>query len=162
MNVPLLTLVHVALSVVALLCGALLLGGLLAGIALRLIGRTFLAATAAMLITGFLFPFAGVTPAVAVGGLCVPILGVAGFSVEAKGLDRVWARAYAASVTALVYFNTLVLAAQLFLKIPVLRELAPTQSSPYFIAAQTAILAGAVGVGIAVWRRGVAPAAGGR
>jgi hypothetical protein len=46
------------------------------------------------------------------------------------------------------YFNVFVLVAQLFQKVPALKDLAPTQSEPPFVVAQLAVLGACVTIGI--------------
>src|SRR5260370_18043192 len=61
------TFFHVALSLIGIASGLVVLRGLLVSKPLSGWTTTFLVATAATSITGFLFPFHGVTPAILLG-----------------------------------------------------------------------------------------------
>jgi hypothetical protein len=62
------TLIHVAISLVAILSGLVVLGGLLAGNSLNIWTSVFLTTTVATSVTGFFYlPFRGFTPAQAFG-----------------------------------------------------------------------------------------------
>ena len=52
-----------------------------------------------------------------------------------------------------LYLNVFVLVVQLFLKVPALKAIAPTQSDPPFAIAQGIVLVLFVGLGIAAVRR---------
>ena len=52
-----------------------------------------------------------------------------------------------------LYFNVFVLVVQLFMKVPALHELAPTQSEPPFAIAQLVVLLIFVGAGITAFIR---------
>ena len=52
-----------------------------------------------------------------------------------------------------LYLNVFVLVVQLFLKVPALKAIAPTQSDPPFAIAQGIVLLLFVGLGIAAVRR---------
>jgi hypothetical protein len=59
-----------------------------------------------------------------------------------------WRAAYVISSVTAFYFNALVLVAQLFQKVPPLKDLAPTQSEPPFAVAQLVALGACVTIGI--------------
>jgi hypothetical protein len=143
------TLVHVAISLVGIGSGLVVLAGLLS--AKRLDGWTgvFLASTAATSATGFFFPYHGFKPSYAVGALSLIVLTIACLARYRHRLAGPWRRTYVVSAVTALYFNVFVLVAQSFLKIPALRELAPTQSEPPFQAAQAAVLALFVWLGVA-------------
>lgn len=63
------TLVHVAISLIGIASGLVALYGLLSSRALAGWTLLFIATTAATNLTGFLFPFNGITPAIAVVAL---------------------------------------------------------------------------------------------
>ena len=52
-----------------------------------------------------------------------------------------WRGVYIISATLALWFNVFVLFAQLFAKVPALKAIAPTQSSPVFGATQLVVLA---------------------
>ena len=152
MNHPFLVLLHVAASLVGLGAGLIAIGLRLAGGSAGTSGRVFLVGTALSTVTGFLLPLPGFSPAVAVGILSVPLLVLAAW--PRPGTPRGHA-VRAGSAAALVYLNALVLTAQLLMKVPPLRDLAPSPASPAFAAAQAAVLACFAVLGTAVVRAGV-------
>ena len=138
---------HVAVSLIGIASGLIALPTLSAG---RWLGRwhaIFLVTTAATSITGFLFPFRGITPALVVGAISVFTLGIAFAALYAFAL-RGWARPiYVASATFALYLNLFVLAVQMFLKAPALQSLAPTQTEAPFVAAQVLVLTASLALG---------------
>jgi hypothetical protein len=102
---------------------------------------TFLSTTAATSVTGFFFPFVQFLPAHAVGIVSLIVLPVAVFALYGRQLVGKWRITYAVTALAALYFNTLVLLAQGFRRIPVLQALAPTESEPPFFIAQVLLLA---------------------
>ena len=99
----------------------------------------FLTTTALTSITGFLFPFAGVTPAIKLGVISLVVLAVT--IVTRYPLHLAWRKTYVISACAALYFNVFVLIVQFFEHVPALKALAPTQSEPPFAIAQIVVLA---------------------
>ena len=135
-----LTLVHVVLSLIGILAGFVVVYGLFKGN--RMDGWTvvFLAITALTSLTGFFFPFHKLLPSHILGVLSLIVLAIA---VPARYVYRLaggWRRIYVITAVLALYFNFFVLIAQLFQKVPPLRALAPTQSEPPFLVAQTCAL----------------------
>jgi hypothetical protein len=135
-----LTLVHVALSMLAIFAGLVVSGGFIAG--RRLDGWTgvYLVTTALTNITGFLFPFTRFLPAHGVGIVSLLILPIVLWARYGKQLAGGWRRVFVAGVVLLLYLNVFVLVAQLFLRTPALIASAPTQSEPPFLVTQLATL----------------------
>src|SRR5271168_1474780 len=135
------TLVHVAISLVGILSGLVVLFGLIGG--KRLDGWTalFLTTTVLTSVTGFFFPFHGVTPAIVVGVLSLIALAVAIVARYPRQMMGGWRKTYVISSAIALYFNLFVLVAQSFQKIPALKELAPTQTEPPFAITQVVVLA---------------------
>lgn len=152
MNIPILTLVHIAASIAALLAGLITLGRLFENRTVGVSTRTFLGATLVTVVTGFLFPLDKFTPAIAVGVLCVPLLVVALIAIFMQRLAGRWLSIYILSAVSLVYLNTLVLGAQLLMKVPALQEIAPSEKSPVFVGVQLAILIAFGVLGGSLWR----------
>ena len=142
------TLIHVAISLAGILSGFVVLLGLLT--AKRLDGSTalFLATTAATSVTGFFFPFHGVTPAIVVGIISLVVLAVAGFARYARNLAGAWRKTYVVTALFALYANVFVLIVQAFQKIPALKEIAPTQNDPPFKFTQLAVLIAFIALGI--------------
>jgi hypothetical protein len=134
------TLIHVALSLVAMIAGLIVAGGLVAG--RRLDGWTgvFLVTTALTNITGFFFPFATFLPSHGVGIVSLIILPLVLWARYGKQLAGAWHRVYVVGAIALLYLNVFVLVAQLFRRVPALIASAPTQSEPPFVIMQLGTL----------------------
>jgi hypothetical protein len=115
--------------------------GLVAG--KRLDGWTvvFLATTVATSVTGFGFPFDHLLPSHKVGILSLLVLPLAIAARYAFHLAGAWRRTYVITAAVALYLNIFVLVVQLFLKVPALKAIVPTQKEPPFVIAQTAVLA---------------------
>lgn len=134
------TLLHVYMSVVGLAAGLFLVFGLLTSRPLRILTALFLVTTAGTSLTGFLFPFKGMTPAIMLGILSVIALVLAVIALYVKKLAGVWRGVYVISAMLAFYFNFFVLVAQSFAKVHALNAIAPTPSSPGFGVTQLAVL----------------------
>ncbi len=134
------TLVHVALSLIGIVSGLIVLFGMFA--ANRMNGWTllFLVTTVATSVTGFGFPFHGVTPAIIVGILSLIVLTAAIIARYAFHLTGSWRWIYVVGSVVALYFNVFVLVVQSFLHIPILHALAPKGSEPPFAIAQGIVL----------------------
>jgi hypothetical protein len=134
------TLIHVALSLLAMVAGLVVTGGLLAG--RRLDGWTgiYLATTALTNITGFQFPFTTLLASHAVGIVSLVILPVVLWARYGKQLAGAWRRVFVVGAVLLLYLNVFVLIAQLFRRVPALIASAPTQSEPPFVVTQVGTL----------------------
>jgi hypothetical protein len=134
------TLIHVALSLLAMVAGLVVTGGLLAG--RRLDGWTglFFATTALTNITGFRFPFTTFLASHAVGIVSLLILPVVLWARYGKQLAGAWRRVFVVGAVLLLYLNVFVLIAQLFRRLPALIASAPTQSEPPFVIMQLGTL----------------------
>src|ERR1035438_5602368 len=126
------TLFHVVLSVVGIASGFVVVYGLLTS--KRLDGWTalFLTTTAATSVTGFMFPVHHFLPSHGVGIVSLIVLAFAILARYRYGLEGGWRRTYAITAVVGLYLNCFVLIVQLFMKLPSLKELAPTQSEPPF------------------------------
>ena len=135
------TKLHVAISLIGIVSGLVLMFGLLVG--RRLYGWTelFLISTLLTSMTGFFFPFHGVTPAIVVGIISLVLLAVAIVARYARHLAGAWRWIYVVTAMISLYLNVFVLIVQLFQKVPALKALAPTQSEPPFVVVQLVVLA---------------------
>jgi hypothetical protein len=134
------TAIHVLLSLVGISSGLVVLVGLRSANPMNGWTLLFLASTLATSITGFFFPFHGFTPAIGVGIISVAILAAAITARYRFHLTGAWRWIYVVGAVAALYFNSFVLVAQAFLKIPALHALAPTGSEPPFALAQGILL----------------------
>jgi hypothetical protein len=119
--------------------------------------RHFFATAAAVTLTGFVFPFTGVTPAFATGSVSTGILILWLIARYRYQLTGVWRSVYALSIVASLYLLVFVTIAQAFQKIPFLSALAPTQSEAPFAITQAIALVVFVAIGVAAVRRFKAP-----
>ena len=130
------TILHTAISLVAIASGLIVLAGMLR--ARRLPGWTalFLVTTVLTSVTGFMFPINGLTPAIVFGVISIVILAIALMALYVKHLSGAWRWIYVTTALAALYLNVFVLIVQSFQKVPALQKLAPTQSEPPFLIAQ--------------------------
>jgi len=134
------TALHVLISLVGIGSGLVVMYGLLTANRLERWTTLFLVSTAATSLTGFLFPFKGVTPGIVIGILSIVVLALAGVSRYALNLNGPWRPIYIVAASVALYFNVFVFVVQSFEKVPQLRALAPTQKEPPFAAVQLFVL----------------------
>jgi hypothetical protein len=134
------TALHVLISVVGIASGLVVMYGLLTANRLERWTTLFLVSTAATSLTGFLFPFKGVTPGIVIGILSLIVLALAVVGRYALNLGGPWRPIYIVAASVALYFNVFVFVVQSFEKVPQLRALAPTQKEPPFAVAQLFVL----------------------
>ena len=115
--------IHVAISLIAIVSGLVVLYGLLKSERMERRTLVFLVFTAATSLTGFGFPFHGVTPAIILGVLSLIVLAPTVAGRYAFHLEGPWRWIYAAGAVVVLYFNVFVLVVQSFLKVPALHAL---------------------------------------
>jgi hypothetical protein len=142
------TLVHILISLVGIVSGFGALSGLLAAKLFPRWTAFFLATTAATSVTGFFFPFRGITPGIVVGVLSLLALGGASYALYLRRLAGAWRKAFVICALIALYFNVFVLVAQLFRKTPALMDLAPTQTEPPFAITQAVVLVVFITLGV--------------
>jgi hypothetical protein len=140
-GLELFTLVHVVISLTGIFSGFIVLAGLLAGKRLNCWTALFLATTVATSVTGFMFPVHHFMPSHGVGILSLMILAVAIYARYPRHLAGHWRKTYVITAMIALYLNVFVAVVQSFLKIPALKDLAPTQTEPPFKIAQLTVLA---------------------
>jgi hypothetical protein len=147
------TIVHVVLSLIGIISGIAVTVGLLSS--KRLDGWTilFLLSTLLTSVTGFGFPVERLLPSHVIGAISIAVLAVAFYARYLRLMAGSWRSIYVVTAIAALYLNVFVLVVQLFLKVPALNALAPTQSEPPFAVAQAAVLVAFVGLGIAAVKR---------
>jgi hypothetical protein len=141
LNTATFTLLHVILSLAGIGAGLIALFGLIGSRLLPRWTAIFLVTTVLTSLTGFLFPFKGVTPAIVVGILSMIALLLAIVALYGRGLAGGWRGTYVIASSVALYFNVFVLFAQLFAKVPALKAISPTQSSPAFGITQLLVMA---------------------
>ena len=135
------TLFHVILSLVGIGSGFVVTYGLLESKRLDRWTGVFLSTTILTSVTGFLFPVQHFMPSHAVGIVSLIVLAFAVLARYRYRLSGAWRRTYAVTAVVALYLNVFVLIAQLFMKVPALKALAPTQSEGPFKLSQLAALA---------------------
>ena len=148
MSIGAFTLLHVAITLVAIGSGLIAVGGMFASRRLPVTTALFLLTTVLTSVTGFFFPIHGFTPALGVGGVSCVILAIALFAYYGKGLSGAWRWIYVITAIAALYLNVFVIVVQSFVKVAALNALAPTQSEPPFAITQAAVLAIFVLIGL--------------
>jgi hypothetical protein len=128
------TLFHVAISLIGIASGFVVVYGFLASKRLEGWTGTFLWTTVATSATGYLFPFHKLMPSHIVGAISLIVLAIA---FRARNH---WRKTYVITSMIALYLNVFVLVVQLFMKVPALNALAPTQSEPPFQIAQGVVL----------------------
>lgn len=146
------TLFHVALSLVGIVSGFAVVAGLVRGKYLQRWNVTFLATNILTDVTGFGFPTDKFLPSHAFAILSLALLAAAIYADYSRKLSGYWRPTFVITTAAALYLNFFVLVVQAFLKVPALRELAPTQSELPFALAQGVTLLGFVALGAAAVR----------
>lgn len=142
-----LTIVHTLLSFVAIGFGVGAASGLFSGRHSTVWTRWFFITAAAVTLTGFIFPFTGITPAFATGLVSTVIL-IAWFIAHRQSRVGAWRWIYAVGIVASLYLLIFVTIAQAFQKIPFLNALAPTGAEAPFAVAQVIALIVFVVIGV--------------
>ncbi len=132
---------HVLLSLVGIAAGFVAVFGLIGGRWLGLWMSVFLWTTILTSVTGFMFPFKGITPGIVLGIISLVVLAISLVALYSKKLAGGWRTTFVISAVMALYFNFFVLIAQSFGKIPALHALAPTESEgPFKVAQLTALI----------------------
>ena len=147
------TVVHTALSLIGIVSGLVVMYGLLGGRRLDRWTAFFLLTTVLTSVTGFLFPFDHLLPSHKVGIISLVVLALAIPARYFFHLAGGWRRTYVLAAVLALYLNVFVLVVQLFLKVPALHAMAPTQQEPPFLIAQLIVLALFIWLAIAAVRR---------
>jgi hypothetical protein len=147
------TMLHVIVSLVGIGAGLIAVFGLINNRLLRGWTALFLVTTVLTSVTGFLFPIKGVTPGIVVGVLSMIVLLLAIIALYSRKLAGAWRGTYVINACLALYFNVFVLFAQLFAKVPALKAIAPTPSSPVFGVTQLVVMAAFVVVTVLAFKR---------
>jgi hypothetical protein len=135
------TLVHVIVSLVAIGTGCVVVWGMLTSRRLPFWTGIFLASTALTCLSGFLFPYYEMTPAIKIGIVTMFVLLLAAVARYGRGLATTWREIYVVCSILALYFNVFVLIVQSIEKVPALRALSPNQSGAPVVLMQLATLA---------------------
>ena len=149
------TTLHVVISLIAIVVGLVVMFGMLGPYHPGGLTGIFLLFTILTSVTGFMFPFNGVTPGILIGILSCILLAIACFAIYGQKLTGAWRWIYVLTALISLYLNVFVLVIQSFLKIPPLHELAPGNppAGPSFAVVLGIVLVFFVIMIIQVWRR---------
>lgn len=134
------TIIHTLLSLIAIFTGLVVVFGMLAGKRLDGWTKWFLITAVATTVTGFFFPFHGLTPAFKLGIISAFVLAITIYARYPRQLAGVWRWIYVVAAVISLYFNVFVLVVQSFEKVPALHAMAPTQTEPPFKLTQLVVL----------------------
>jgi hypothetical protein len=126
MSLPTFTAVHVAISIIGILSGIVVVLGMIRNVPANAVTALFLTTTVLTSLTGFLFPFHGVTPGIVLGILSLVVLFFAILARYSFHLAGPWRWIYVVTSVIALFFNCLVLIVQTFEKTPALKGIAPT------------------------------------
>jgi hypothetical protein len=149
------TTLHVIISLIAIVAGLIVMFGMLGPNRQPGLTAIFLLFTILTSVTGFMFPFGGVTPGILIGILSCILLTIACIALYAMHLAGAWRWIYLVTALVSLYLNVFVLVIQSFLKIPALHEIAPGNppAGPVFAVIQGIVLVFFVVMIVRVWRR---------
>ena len=142
------TIIHTLISLIAIFTGLIVVFGMIGGKRLDGWTKWFLITAVLTTVTGFFFPFHGVTPAIILGMITVPVLAITICARCSRQLAGAWRWIYVVGAVMSLYFNLFVLVVQLFEKVPALHAIAPTQTESPFKLTQLAVLIVSILLGI--------------
>jgi hypothetical protein len=132
---------HVLLSLVGIGAGFVAIFGLIGGRWLNFWMSTFLWTTILTSVTGFLFPFKGMTPGIILGIISLVVLALSLYALYGRKMTGGWRTTFVITAVLAQYLNFFVLIVQSFMKVPALHALAPTGSEgPFKVAQLTALV----------------------
>ncbi|HEX4007703.1 MAG TPA: hypothetical protein VHX60_16130 [Acidobacteriaceae bacterium] len=141
MSLTVFTQLHVAISLIGIGTGFLAAFGMIRNRIYPAATAVFLLTTALTSITGFFFPFKGMTPGIIIGILSIFVLL---FATAARYIGHMvggWRATWVVTAMLALYLNFFVFLVQLFDKVPSLHSMPPRQKETVFAAAQLAALA---------------------
>ena len=147
------TFVHVLISLAGIISGVVVMFGLLSRKRLEGWTAIFLATTALTSLTGFAFPFVRLLPSHIFGALSLVVLAVVIPARYVFDLAGAWRWIYVVGAALALYLNVFIAVVQAFLKVPVLKALAPTQTERPFLASQLVVMAVFVALTIVATKR---------
>jgi hypothetical protein len=150
---PAYTIIHVAISLVAIAAGFVVLFGMISNKPLDGWTATFLATTVATSVTGFGFPIKGMTPGLALAIVSLVVLAPVIYARYGRHLAGRWRLVYVIGAVFAFYLNFFVLIVQSFQKLPLLHDLAPHQNEPPFLIAQVVAMLAFLVLGTLAARR---------
>lgn len=148
------TTLHVVISLIAIVAGLIVMFGMVGPYHSGGLAAIFLLFTILTSVTGFMFPFNGVTPGILIGILSIILLAIACLALYGLKLGGTWRWIYVLTALISLYLNVFVLVIQSFLKIPPLHEIAPGNppAGPAFAVVQGVVLVFFAVMIFRVWR----------
>jgi hypothetical protein len=155
MSLATFTLLHVAISLIAIVAGIIVMIGMLGAHTMPGLTALFLLFTILTSATGFLFPVAQLMPSHVIGIISLALLALACIALYGQKLAGPWRWIYVVTALLSLYLNVFVLVIQTFLKTPALSEIAPGNppTGPVFGAVQGVVLVAFAVLIFAAWRR---------
>lgn len=147
------TYLHVYISLIAFGAGLIVVYSIITAKTLRLMVPIFLITTALTSLTGFLFPFKGVTPAVVLGLISLVVIVAAVIARRHVSTSGAWRGTYVITSVLALYLNVFVLIVQLFQKRPALHRVAPTQTELPFTCAELVTLVVFIAIASAAFKK---------
>jgi hypothetical protein len=141
------TIIHVLISLAGIASGFVMLYALIGGRWVNGWTTFFLVTTVLTSVTGFGFPFVELLPSHFFGAISLVVLTVTLLARYKFALAGSWRSIFIVTATFAQYLNVFVLVFQLFLKVPALKALAPTQAEPPFLIAQSIVLIAFIAIG---------------
>lgn len=153
MSLAAFTQLHVAISLVGIASGFLVILAMMASRKVSSMTVLFLLTTILTSVTGFMFPYKGVTPGIVIGVLSLVILMVALIARYAGHLKGGWRGTWVITAILAQYFNFFVLVVQSFEKVPALHAMAPTGKELPFVVVQLVTLVVFIVLGVMAYRK---------
>jgi hypothetical protein len=143
MSLETFTMVHTAISLVAIATGLIVVWGMLNGNRAEGWTAIFLITTVLTSVTGFMFPVPlwPPLPSQIFGYISLVVLSLAILGLYVFNLAGAWRWIYIGGALLALYLNVFVAVVQAFQKIPFLTPLAPTQAEMPFLVAQLVVFA---------------------
>jgi hypothetical protein len=153
LGLPPLVLMHTLISLAGIVTGFIVMKGMLTNDRMDTMTGWFLGATILTSATGFILPATKIMPSHIVGVISLVILAIACYALFSKHRAGGWRVTWLFTAIMAQWLNCFVLVAQLFLKVPVLHELAPEGTEPPFAIAQGVLLLAFIAAGILSLKR---------
>jgi hypothetical protein len=155
MSLATFTLLHVAISLIAIVAGIIVMIGMLGAHTMPGLTALFLLFTILTSATGFLFPVAQLMPSHVIGIISLLLLALACVALYGQQLAGWWRAIYVITALLSLYLNVFVLVIQAFLKIAPLSAIAPGNppTGPVFAVVQGVVLVAFAALIFVAWRR---------
>jgi hypothetical protein len=139
-NLLLFTRLHVMLSLIGLGTGLFMGFGMIRRKRWPAMTGVFIITSALTILTGFLFPFLGLTPGIVIGVFALISLGIAIVARYGMKMAGRWRKVWVVSAMVTLYLNFFIFIVQLFDKTPALKAMGEIQKETVFAGAQLAAL----------------------